>query len=365
MNLRAIKFGTKGAFPWLPVIGVIVLLVASFLLYSALSGKKYVQQVCYSTSLGKWVNIDDPNSYLCDKIPFQQVGGQPAGQTAQTPQPKTPVQLSIKDLQVLVQEPYSDSWSAYSATAKFYMKGTNIKDPTATAFGTVTISSGSGSQTSWNRAMTDVEYIFVLDGAGTYYDKKWEPFFFLSDNYNKNLGTYTLTLDASQAPAKVGTFDKFWLTNTTAGASVSSTSISFNNTKDSGISGFKFKIGNTGANTALYDVVLDFESDKTNPMEGDEFTSVTLVHDSGMDFGLPSDISNYVSNEVPIPVTDVLGGGQDGTYKVTFTYSATNFAVSTDKLYMVVDDLGGWLNQDVLPANKGATAQAYDITRSE
>lgn len=359
MNLNKLKIGIKGGTPWLPIVAVIILLVAVFLLYSALSGEKYVQKLCYSSQLGQWID--------CSLIPFSQYQQYETGKqsTSETPAPKTPIQLGIKDLQILVQEPYSNSWSAYSATARYFTKGTNVKDPTATAFATVTISSGSGSQTSWNKAMTDTEYIFVLDGGGTYYDKKWEPFFFLSDNYNKNLGTYTLTLNSNEAPAKVGTFDTLYQGNQTAGVTLSSTSISVNHTVAGGIFTLRFKIGNSGANTALYDVVLDFQSDVTNPMEGTEFSAVTLVHQSGQDFGLPSDIKNYVANEVPIPITDVLTGGINGLYDATFTYSSTNFAVTTDKLYIASDDLGGWLNQDVLPANKGATASAYDVTRNE
>ena len=127
--------------------------------------------------------------------------------------------------------------------------------------------------------------------------------------------------------------------------------------------GFNIKIGDSAANTALKDVVLDFKSDRTYPMEGNEFSAVTLTHKSGLEFGLPSDVRNYVANEVPIHVADLIKGGQNGVYTVTFTYSSSNFDISTDKLYIVADDLGGWLAQDILPSNKGATAQAYDITR--
>ena len=350
--------GRKGSgFPWLPVVSIFLAVVAIFLLYSATSGKKYVQQLCYRADIQQWID--------CSKIPFQAYPSGTVGTQSQTstPAPTEPDQLSIKDLQILVQEPYSESWSAYAGTASYYMKGTNAKDPTATAFDTTSITSGSGSETSWNKAMTDTEYIFVLNGGGTYYDKKWEPFYFLSKNYNKNLGTYTLTIDSKEAPAKVGTFETLYQSNQTYGVELSTSDIQVNHTQASGLFTIRLKLGNSASNTALYDVVLDFQSDVTYPMEGNEFSAVTLQHQSGSDFGLPSDIRNYVANEVPIPVADIVTGGQNAVYDATFTYSSTNFEITNDKLHIATDDLGGWLNQDVLPANKGATASAYYITR--
>jgi len=336
----------------LAIIAFVASIVAVLSVYTNVTGVKTVQKLCQNT-VGQWVD--------CSLIPFTTYTN-----LGSVPAPASPEYLSIKELQVLMQDPQSESWTDEAGTLRLFTAGTDVKDPTATAFATVTIASGAGSQSSWNKASTDTKYVLVSDGAGTYYDKEWNPFYFLASKYNKALGTYTLTIDKTDAPPKVGTFTTFLVSgsNSTGTKVNSTTAIWVDDSVASGTFNFQFDIQNTGANTILKDVVLFFKSDVTNPMEGNEFSGVTLQKSTGSDFNLPSDVKSYVANEVPVPVTASLAGGASGRYTITFTYSSTNFQTGgVDKLYIGLDDLGGWLASDVLPANKGATAQAYSISR--
>jgi len=360
MKLKKITMGIAPIIPILVIllVGVSVLLLLS--VYSNITGVKTVQNLC-KNSIGQYVD--------CSLIPFQQY---PTGTTIQAsvPVPVSPTYLGIKDLQILMQDPQSESWSSVAGTMRYFTAGTDVKDPSATAFDTTSISSGAGSESSWNKATTDTQYVLVFDGGGTYYDKLWNPFYFLSANYNKALGTYTLSLDKDNTPPKIGTFAQFFVAGSnstgldTVDGLTTDTSLQVADGSASGQFSFQINIKNTGANTVLRDIVLFFKSDVTSPMEGNEFSAVTLQHDSGLDFELPADIRSYVANEVPVAITPSLTGGKSATYTITFTYNSANFAVSTDKLWLGLDDMGGWLSSDVLPANKGATAQAYDLTRA-
>lgn len=336
-----------------PVVAIIALILLAGLAvwgYAAWTGTTPIQDICYDTA----GNVID-----CSLIPFEQT------ETGEIPENAIPGgrQLSIHDITIVAQEAYSNSFAAADGTFDLYGAGTNPQDPNANNFTSVNVSDGSGSNTNWDVASTDTEYTALFNGGGTYYDVYDPTFVFQSDNYNTELGLYTYRYDGSRAIARVGTFDTLVSSSSNSSCDVNATAT--NVTIDHAVAGGSFNfdivIKNTAGNTELKDVVLDFPVDQTNPIEGNEFSAVTLQHKSGTDFGLPSDITNYVANQSPVPVGTVTGG-QQGTYTVTFTYNSANFATSTDIVRLIVDDLGEYLGKDT-GTNTKATAGSWTIGR--
>ena len=116
-------------------------------------------------------------------------------------------------------------------------------------------------------------------------------------------------------------------------------------------------LGAEGANKQIHEPVLCFVNDHTNPFDGDEFTAVTLQRQSGTDFGLPTDITDYVNNADCVPMGAVIEGGQTGVYRMQFTAVNANLAATTDVMYIYPDDMGDYLGKDIL-RNTKATAGA-------
>ena len=116
-------------------------------------------------------------------------------------------------------------------------------------------------------------------------------------------------------------------------------------------------LGADGANKKLQSPVLCFVNDHTNPFDGDEFTAVTLQRQSGTDFGMPTDITDYVNDKECVPMGAWIEGGQTGVYRMQFTAVNANLAATTDVMYIYPDDMGEYLGKDIL-RNTKATAGA-------
>ena len=116
-------------------------------------------------------------------------------------------------------------------------------------------------------------------------------------------------------------------------------------------------LGAEGANEVLIDYVLCFVNDHSNPMDGDEWTKVTLIRQSGTDFNVPTDITEYVNSADCVPIADIVEGGYTGDYRMQFTAVNANLDVTTDVMYVYTDDMGSYLGKDIL-RNTKATAGA-------
>ena len=338
----------------LSTLAVLLIAVVGMYGYAQWTGTTPVQDVCHDT-LG---NVID-----CSPIPFSEtdIGTGTSAQAAGLHQ------YAIKDITLLAEEAYSGSWSAVSGDFELYSHGADPTDPNTKNFTSVAITSGTGSDSSWNAADTDTAYTALFDGGSSYYDIYDPDFTFQSANFNEQLGTYTYRYDGDRAVQKVGTINE--LVDSTSGTyssgvtiNTTTNTVTVNNTAEAGTASFDIILKNTAGNTVLKDVALDFPIDQTNPLEGNEFSKVTLQLKSGHDFGLPSDITSYITNNMPLPVGDI-EGGTSGTYTITFTYSSTNFGTSGDTLRMIADDLGGYLNKDI-SMNSKATAMSYTLTRA-
>ena len=344
--------GEKPMNDQIKTIGVIALLaVMAMVGYSYFTGTTPVQDICYDTA----GNIVD-----CSLIPFQTV----TDETGVTVEAAGLHQWAIKDITIMAEESFSGSWSAVAGQFELYSSGADPTDPSTTNFTYVTLASGIGTDTSWNAADTDTFYTALFDGAGTYYDVFDENFVFKSENYNTELGTYTFRYEDVD---KVGTINE--LADSTSGTysagvtiDTAANTVAVNNSAEAGTASFDIIIKNTAGNTLLSDMVLDTPIDQSNPLEGNEFTSVSLQLKSGHDFGLPSDITTYIVNNQAIPIGDAEGGVK-GVYTITFTYNTANFAVTTDALRLILDDMGGYLGKDT-GMNAKATAMSYTLTRS-
>lgn len=336
---------------WMTLLAIVAVVLVAIVGYAQITGTTPVQDVC-TDNLG---NVVD-----CSVIPFQTV----TDETGTSVEVAGIHQYAIKDITIMAEEAFSNSWSSVAGDFELYTYGDDPTDPNVNNFTSIALSSGTGSDSSWNAADTDTQYAALLNGGSTYYDVYDPSFTFKSENYNSELGTYTYRYNDVN---KVGTINE--LVDDTSGTystgvtiSTAGNNVTVNNTAEAGTASFDIILKNTAGNTLLKDVVLDLPIDQSNPLEGNEFTSVTLQLKSGHDFGLPSDITNYVTNNQAIPVGDIEGGVK-GVYTITFTYNTANFVTSTDTLRLELDDMGGYLGKDISMGTK-ATAMSYTLTRA-
>lgn len=368
---------------WIPVVILLgmALTFGGLWAYGSATGTKPVQSFCQSVTDTSCSNVP------LEGIAYEAVGGgtfvattgtpatTPSTPTQQVIQPSSVVNLAVKDFSLKVKEPYSLSWTAYSGTLRIFDANDNLVDPNIAAIDTASVTSGAASKTSWNVFRTDIPYKAVLDGGGTYYDTLLNPFVFKSSDYNKALGSYSLVLGdqgstdtrlSSKAFPDVYVGEKIgtWSVTFSSCASLQcgNTTLALNYS-DSGAAGqgsVDIKFSNSGANTLIKDAVIAPVSDQTNALEGNEITTATIQHVSGTDFGLPSTVTSYLTNEIPIKLGNIKGG-QSSTDTWTFTVNEDNTAAS-EALHLYFDDLNGYRNSDHMVGNLGIAATDIPLT---
>jgi len=259
-----------------------------------------------------------------------------------------------------IKEKHSNSYTAANGTLKFYDDQTNPTSPTASTIDTITISAGAGSSTN-KKILTDKPYRVVYDGVGTYYSKDLGIMTFQSKDYNKNTGQYAYDLGEI---GKVATIDDILaeienldkdvngaanssVVSIELGSETTSDQLQYNETAGDGQWYIQPTISFSGANTEVQEPVICFEFDQTNPPEGNEISAFTYQLQSGTDFGLPSDLLDYWSNEECLSLGAVVSGGTSSKIKLTVTYDEANLD-TTDDWYLYVDDLGAIKGKDVV-----------------
>ena len=140
---------------------------------------------------------------------------------------------------------------------------------------------------------------------------------------------------------------------------------------DSGDGSFYLRMtfGAEGSQAYLKRPVVCFVNDMSNPCEKNEFTALTaaLYTGSGSEVALPSDLHTAFANmdscvEIGGQNTDgvaYIASGKTATYTLTFTVDESYTDDSADKFYIIADDLGGYLAQDIRQGQGAAVTDKY------
>lgn len=251
-----------------------------------------------------------------------------------------------------------------------YEEGDNPSSPLVNPIAEIDLSSGSANYTG-GLLYTCTNYVVVIDGETTYYDK--------------DLGTtqfvYGATTDASSVPVSVtikditafSTLSSLLATDASTWGNAASevendsTTITYNETAGDGTYDADFVIGVTGAYTETQGLVLCFEFDQTNAPEGDEYSSIQPVLQDGPDLHLPSELIEIWSSQgcVQLGLPDQpeeVTATSVSKYTFTFVLSEAN-SDSNDDFKMILDDLGEPRGQDVLLGRKATLKSiAFDVT---
>lgn len=270
--------------------------------------------------------------------------------------------LFMDSMTVKAEEYGSNSWASVSSTFKVYNTDQHPGDPNANPIDTCLLATGSCTSTNQTLRI-NTPYNILLDGSTTYYDLYLENTMFPGDIYNPDTGKGTWMVPTKVK--KIGEFSDLLTEQTEVGEDTelaNDTSFGTNNATLSDIYynktvtgdgqfALSATLGCAGANEVCQDQVLFFDlSSSTSPFEGNEFSAITAQRNSGTDLGVPSNLLNYWSNEIDVPLGDI-NGGVSGTYTITFTATETNMATG-EFFYMGVDDLGGFRGKDAALGTK-------------
>lgn len=288
-------------------------------------------------------------------------------QTPQVPQTPTPSvgasALIIDTFSVTsAKEKYSNAYDQVIGTLRFYDAGTNPSSPTASTVDTVTISAGTGSSTA-KRLQTETPYRVVFDGASLWYDEDYGIITFASKDYNKNTGQYGFDAGLISRIANFTDYNASDIsgningqTTATLGTDEIGTelldddsnggNLSYDESVGDGQFYFDYIIEVSGANREVKAPVLCFEWDNTAPPEGNELSALTAQVQSGIGFGIPSDLLDYWSNQACTSMGTVIAGGASSEVRFTITVDEANLD-TTDMWRMYIDDLGAIRGKDV------------------
>ena len=278
----------------------------------------------------------------------------------------------------------TDDPTAPAGSVDFYAAGKDPSSATATRITTIPITSGVGNLTG-SSLMACTSYGIIYNGASAEYDQWYNDKDWTQSNYLPYIATTESAIangiiqvneikvvatlpDPIEENAVTGIINGQTNVDGTVGNSneiqigaddspADSDVIYYNKTNGDLSFYLDITLGADGANKWIKDPVLAFENDNSNPMDGNEFADVTLVRQSGTDFGLPTDITSYVNNADAVPMGAWIEGGQTGVYRMQFTLINANLDATSDVMYIYTDDNGAYLGKDIL-RNTKATAGA-------
>jgi hypothetical protein len=292
----------------------------------------------------------------------------------------------------------SNSYTAASGTVKVYEDGVDPTSPNSNPKDTVTIASGTGNTT--NSSLTScTNYSVVFDGGSTYYDMWFgsgaQPLpYVVTDESAISLATINfdnvLTVATIDDPidesatdgvingqtsalatcttynSTTSTCEAYSSSEITVGDATDQTAtddedLYYNVTNGDGQFYLDLAIGFSGGDKVVKDPALCFVNDLSNPFEGNEFRSVTAQRRTGTDFGIPSDITNYVNQADCISLGSQIDGGTSGTYRLTFNVDESLLTAGGDIMYVYIDDLGEYLGQDTLRGTKATASDAITL----
>jgi len=154
-----------------------------------------------------------------------------------------------------------------------------------------------------------------------------------------------------------------------AGTAADDQTVHYNDTNGDGSFYLRLTFGAEGSQAYLKRPVVCFVNDMSNPCERNEFTAITasLYTGSGSEVTVPSDLHTAFSNmdscvEIGGQSADgvaYIASGKTATYTVTFTVDHSYTDASADKFYLIPDDLGGYLAQDIRQGQGAAVTGKY------
>lgn len=280
----------------------------------------------------------------------------------------------------------SNSYITAAGDVDVFKSGVDPTAPNSNPIDTIDVASGVGNTTS-GLLKSCVMYSVVFDGETTYYDEYWNddsgeqmlPYvptdsdtITTSFEFDEIIAFATIDDPLDESSSSVNGNASNSNSSTATSEVCVGTAVAIANGGilyyDESVGDEQFyldlAIGFSGGNTAVKDPVLCFVNDLTNPFEGNEFSSVTSQLRTGTDFGIPSDLTNYVNGMECVPLGSFVNGGVSGTYRITFSVDEALLANGGDILFIYVDDLGDHLGQDILRGTK-ATASAVITLQSQ
>ena len=283
----------------------------------------------------------------------------------------------------------SNDYRTATGSLKIFEKGVNPSESNANAYDEIFLTLGVGSTTA-AKLYSATDYVMVYNGSTTYYDQWYMgnafpltsqlPYIQTDEsaistaNINiRDILTIATISDPLNEAAVSGIINgQTTAANTTSGSSnelMIGTAVTaaddgiiyYNKTNGDGQFYIDITIAFDGANKKVKNPVLDIVNDLSTPFDGNEFSSVTMIRQSGTEYGIPRDVTDYVNNANPIPLGTEAEGGDSGIYRMTFNGDESLMDATADKMYIYVDDNGRHLGQDILKGVKAAASDAITI----
>ena len=285
----------------------------------------------------------------------------------------------------------SNSFTSVAGTVHFFDAGVNPSLSNSNARDTITVTSGVGDTTA-GKLKSGTPYVVVLEPT-SHYDQWYNARAFpdtsmlpYTETTESTISIQTIEFNSVVAFATIG--DPLDETATSGiingqsdingsvgssnelqvGADASpanSDEIFYNITNGDGQFYLDLTIAATGANSGLNNPVIAIVNSLTAPFDGNEFTSVTVQKQSGTEMNLPSDVTNFFNDATPIPITidgkAFMAAGSSAVYRFTFNVAEANMAAGGDQINMYLDDMGGYLGQDILRGTKATVSQEVTI----
>ncbi|MCK5614932.1 hypothetical protein KAR91_74405, partial [Candidatus Pacearchaeota archaeon] len=272
-------------------------------------------------------------------------GVQPASDSG-GPDDPAPPGAAEKPYTVLTVGTHIDGSNDYAtATGSFmvFEKGVNPATSNANAYDEIFLVSGAGSTTA-AKLKSATDYVMVYNGSDTYYDQWYNSLAFpltsqlpyiqtdesaiSTANINvRDILTIATISDPLNEAAVTGIINgQTTAANTTSGSSnelmigtgvtaADDDTIYYNKTNGDGQFYIDITIAFDGADKKVKNPVLDIVNDLSNPFDGNEFSSVTMIRQSGTDYGIPRTVTDYVNKANPIPLGTEVEGGDSGVYR--------------------------------------------------
>ena len=319
----------------------------------------------------------------------------------------------ISSLSVMTIDAGSNKRDACEDQVQYFAEGEDPRTSTAYSIDTTTIASGVGSENgSYLKTNTPYKVIFHDTSGPTYYDGVlgagvWNPSDAISAVAIKAPSTTDATVTTSITFGEEGTAP-LWKIATipdmldetatdgtingqsaiaggmTATENYNSTyeiqvgadsspaddeTVNYNDTTGDGSFYLRMTFGAEGSQAYLKRPVVCFVNDMNNPCERNEFSAITasLYTGSGSEVSLPSDLHTAFSNmdscvEIGGQSTDGvahIASGKTASYTVTFTVDEDYTDGSADQFYIIADDLGDYLGQDIRQGQGAAVTGTY------
>jgi hypothetical protein len=306
---------------------------------------------------------------------FSVAGGSNSGMTGACD--KT---VTVDTLNAIGKDAVSDAYDI-AGVIQIFEPDADLTDPTVEPRDSITLSSGKGSSTN-KVIQTCTDYRVVYQGDGnsqTDYDKDLGVMQFDISSFNAETSSLTFDIGGTYDIATIEDPLEEDATDGSINGATSNTSIDIA-TNEIGASGdpsdgdalvydisqadgsvyLDLKLGATGSNAIIKDMVIVFDWESGAEPEGDEYSAITAQVRQGSLPNLPSDWLPYWSNQGTIAVADIVKSGDSNTVRMTLTVTEANLGADDD-WKLTVEDLGGLFEDDVTSGNKGASGASVDL----